>query len=308
MPQAGEDQQPTLRPTLRLLAARHPVAAFLVMAYAFAWASLLPALLSEQGFGLLPVSAPVQPSVLLSSVLGLTLPAFLVTAARDGKAGVRDLLRRCLRWRVGVRWYLLALFGLLVATLLGAGAFLGAAAFGTIVHNWRSLFSTYLPGLLVLFVLGNMWEEIGYTGFLQDTLQERHGPLLAGVMVAPAFALMHLPALFVSGWVLDKGLSLAQFPDALFTVGVLAVLAVFFRTLTGWLYNGAGRSVLVAGLFHSAFNMTVGDRFVPGFIPGASSIPTVAVLALAVLVAVFTMGRLAYEPRSAARFGRVAEI
>src|SRR3712207_3241816 len=36
----------------------------------------------------------------LAMVLGLALPAFLVTAAMSGKAGVRDLLSRSLRWRV----------------------------------------------------------------------------------------------------------------------------------------------------------------------------------------------------------------
>ncbi len=144
-------------------------------------------------------------------------------------------------------------------------------------------------------MLGNLWEEIGWTGFLQDTLQDRHGPLLASVMVAPAFALIHLPALFVSGWVLDERFSLPQFPAALFMVGLMAVLAVFARVIIGWLYNGSGRSVLIVGLFHSAFNMTVGDRFVPKFIPGASSIPTATVMVLAVLLVVFTRGRLAYE-------------
>jgi hypothetical protein len=48
----------------------------------------------------------------------LALPAFLVTAATSGKAGVLDLLGRCLRWRGAVRWYLIALLGLPVATLL----------------------------------------------------------------------------------------------------------------------------------------------------------------------------------------------
>jgi hypothetical protein len=49
----------------------------------------------------------------IASILGIALPALLVTAATSGKAGVRDLLSRCLRWRVGVVWYLAALFGLL---------------------------------------------------------------------------------------------------------------------------------------------------------------------------------------------------
>jgi membrane protease YdiL (CAAX protease family) len=46
--------------------------------------------------------------------------------------------------------------------------------------------------LLLAFVLIQIFEETAWTGFVQDTLQERHGPLLASIMVAPVFALFHL--------------------------------------------------------------------------------------------------------------------
>src|SRR3712207_50200 len=106
---------------LRRLVAHHPVTAFLVMAFAFGWGGMLPLLLSESGpFGVLPIELPYQPFPAILSIFGLALPAFLVTAATDGKEGVRHLLRRIFRWRVGVQWYLLALFGLLVVSLLGA--------------------------------------------------------------------------------------------------------------------------------------------------------------------------------------------
>ena len=52
----------------------------------------------------------------------------VVGAAADGRAGVRDLARRSLRWRVGVRWYLLAVLGLPVVVLAGTIALFGTAA------------------------------------------------------------------------------------------------------------------------------------------------------------------------------------
>lgn len=142
---ATEKQKPANSSSLKGVVARHPVAAFLIMAYGLAWTSLLPALLSEQGFGLLPINVSVQAFVLLSSVVGLVVPAFLVAAATGGKDGVRDLLRRSLRWRVGVHWYLIALFGLLAATLLGATALLGAAPLEALAQKWPSLFTLFLP-------------------------------------------------------------------------------------------------------------------------------------------------------------------
>jgi uncharacterized protein len=159
-----------------------------------------------------------------------------------------------------------------------------------------------LPGIIVPFLHTNLWEETGWTGFLQSTLQDRRGPLLASVMVAPVFALFHLPTLFVSGWTLSEGYSLTQFPTALVQVGVLAVFAIFFRVLIMWLYNRTGRSVFLVGLFHSAFNMVTGQKIMPVLLPGLNSnlLAAAVVAVLAVVFVVLTRGRLAYEPERAA--------
>jgi membrane protease YdiL (CAAX protease family) len=45
-------------------------------------------------------AVPAARSIL--SIFALALPAFLVMAATGGKVGVQDLLRRILRWRIGV--------------------------------------------------------------------------------------------------------------------------------------------------------------------------------------------------------------
>ena len=84
------------------MVARHPATAFLLMAFGFGWTSLIPILLSEDGFGVVPIELPLTLVQTLATLLGLALPAFLVTAATGGKEGVRDLLSRLLRWRVGV--------------------------------------------------------------------------------------------------------------------------------------------------------------------------------------------------------------
>ncbi len=170
--------------SLRRVIRRRPVAAFLVMAYAVGWSILLAA----NYFGL-----SLRLASSLAVIVGLAPPAFLVTAASDGGAAVRDLLRRCLSWRVSIRWFALALLGLLAATLLVASAFLGAAPLEALVEKWSLFFTVFLPEVLVAVALIQLFEEAAWTGFVQDTLQSRHGPLRASIMVAPAFALFHLP-------------------------------------------------------------------------------------------------------------------
>jgi uncharacterized protein len=247
---------------------------------------------------------PFQPFAAIMSIFGLALPAFLVTAATDGKEGTRDLLRRCLRWRVGLHWYLIALLGLLVATLLGAIPFLGVVPLEALAQNWSLLFTVFLPGVLVPFLHTNLWEELGWTGFMQHTIQESHGPLLASVVVAPLFALIHLPGFFAAGFINEEPTPLNQFPAVLLQVGVIAVFAMFLRALIMWLYNASGKSVLIVALLHSAYNMTNGQKITPDLLrlpEGlAALIPAVAVMVFAVLLVVFTRGRLAYESQRAA--------
>ena len=90
-----ETLPPAMFSSLKGLVARHPVAAFLVMAYIFGSSMFF----AGYYFGL-----PQRLTASLAAFLGLALPALLVTAATSGQPGVRDLVGRCLRWRVGLGW------------------------------------------------------------------------------------------------------------------------------------------------------------------------------------------------------------
>ena len=117
---------------------------------------------------------------------------------------------------------------------------------------------------MVPFLHTNLWEETGWTGLLQSTLQDRRGPLLASLIVVPFFALFHLPARFVAGWIVDDHTPLAQVPTvALEYFFLTAVVAVLLRVLIMWVYNGSGGSVIVVGIFHSVFNITIGNEVMP---------------------------------------------
>ncbi len=93
MPTTTENCQPAPHSALRRLVASHPVLAFLIMVCGFGWSTLI----ATFSLGL-----PMLLSTSLGANFGFALPAFLVTAATSGKAGVRSLLDRSLRWRVGI--------------------------------------------------------------------------------------------------------------------------------------------------------------------------------------------------------------
>lgn len=102
-PQAG----PATR--LRDLARRRPVTLFLGLALGGAYAlSVLPILMQ---FGVIPGRAMVarlgidmERAAALLLMAALFPAALLVTALEGGPSEVRLLLRRMLRWRVGLGW------------------------------------------------------------------------------------------------------------------------------------------------------------------------------------------------------------
>jgi hypothetical protein len=103
------------------LVQRHPLACFFVLAYLAAWCLWAPLLILRDT--LPPAVAFIL--VLLGSLVPSTIAIVLVAIIR-GRRGVRSLLGRLVKWRVGLRWYavvlilpLLAPLGLGVSILLG---------------------------------------------------------------------------------------------------------------------------------------------------------------------------------------------
>jgi uncharacterized protein len=272
--------------------AHHPVAAFLVMVYTVNTAVVLIPVLTRRD--ILPLG--LAPYDSLGHIFGVALPAFIVVAAMHGRAGVRELAHRSFRWRVGIQWYLVALLGVPVATVLCASALFGLAPLNALVEKWELLLTVVLPQLVLLILFFNLAEEVGWTGFLQARLQDRHGPLKASVIVTVPFALFHLP-----GWMVEFELGLAQLHIALLLTGVLGISQLFGRVIIMWLYNNTKCSVLLVGILHSSFNVTT-STFGP-FIPREISFLIAAgvVVVAAVLIVIFTRGRLSYKPERASR-------
>jgi membrane protease YdiL (CAAX protease family) len=275
------------RPSVRHLVARHPVATFLCLCYAVTWATAVPWFRARTD--ILPFDLPMWGS--LGTIFGVALAAVLVVAASDGRAGVRDLARRSLRWRVGVRWYLLAVLSLPIVVLAGAIALFGTAALEALADNWRLLFTSVLPVLLLQLALFQLAEEVGWMGFLQARLQNRHGPVKACLLVTVPFALWHLPDLFAQ----------AGLATALIFLPILAAAHLCARVVFLWLYNATGASVLLVAVFHASFDATVNGVGLGQLVPGpnvtALVLATGAVLLAAVGLVVATRGRLAYEKK-----------
>ena len=162
------------------LVKQHPLITFFVLSYALSWwPSILYALdLSPQ-----PVAG-----------FGPFLAALVVLVLTRGKSGIGGLLRRMVRWRVGLRWYAVALL-LPVAITLAAtslNVLLGAQAPSAAdLGGWTDLFPTFAI-LLLVPGLGGAWEEPGWRGFALLRLQTGRWALLASLILGVLIVGWHL--------------------------------------------------------------------------------------------------------------------
>jgi membrane protease YdiL (CAAX protease family) len=224
---------------------RHPLASYYVLACAISWAFQIPLALSAQGL----VDWTPPPGLHFFGALGPILAAAIVTGVTQGSAGLRDLLRRMARWRVGAKWLLFATFSPAVGFLIGA------AVLSALRGDW-SVFSQFgyiaeLPRLswpvawIVWTLTFGFGEETGWRGFMLPRLQRCRDARSATFILSLLWAFWHVPTFFYN-YTLDPFGLLA------FVISLTAGAVV----LT-WLYNSTGGSILVAALWHGALNTAV---------------------------------------------------
>lgn len=281
--------------TVRNLLAGHPFAAFFCLTFAGSWLFFAPMIVGQDGLGLLPYHVPFWLYVVLflaASFSGPTVAALVVTAARDGKAGVKRFLRRYGQWRVGWQWYLLFLVGFPALYLLPASVWLGAAPWQALLQKWSTLFTVYLPAVLIFPALINWGEEAGWRGFAQTHLQPLYGALRTSLLVGLLHGLWHLPV-----FVLVTGpAALGPFDLNEFLLNTLLIMAL--TILWTWIFNGAQQSILIAALMHAAFNGTQAwiGALLPPLPEEVNQAITVVIVVAALLTIVLTKGRLGYRP------------
>jgi membrane protease YdiL (CAAX protease family) len=248
--------------SVRMRGFRTPIVGFLALAYLWSWGwwsvILLGLALGDAGS-----SAPhwrgVPYWMIGLAVIGgwgPTLAALVVTAAIEGKEGVRALLRRCLVWRLAVRWHLVA--WLLPPLMMAAGLLiflaLGHRAGAFVPGRW----SAALLMLAIGLPLGPMAEELGWRGFLLPRLQQSFNALQSSLLIGVLWCFWHAPLFWAPMGTTVSG--------ALVTTGAVAKYLAYVTALSvifTWLLNGTGGSLLLVIVFHLTVNADLVTQFFP---------------------------------------------
>lgn len=290
---ASAPAQPARRPSVL---ARHPLVSYFLIAFVFSWLVFLPGPLTY--YGVLGLSPQLVGYLAIAGLLGPALAGFVMSAATEGAAGVGDLLRRMVLWRVGIGWYLFAILGI-PAVMVLATIVLRPGALASFDFSAQPFALSYLIAFVSMALIGGpLFEEPGWTGFAQPRLQRLHGPLLGGIILGGLWALWHLPGYLIPSQ------KLTDIPPrgSVLDFVVFALALVGLRLVIVWVVNNARGSVLMAILTHASWNTFYSAALI-GLFPVRSVLGsylnlTIAACALALVLIAVTRGRLGYRPEA----------
>lgn len=273
---------------------RHPVLTYFALTFTISWGGILIVI----GPGGIPgTTAQIEklfPIALMTLLVGPSVAGILLTGLIYGREGFREFLSRLLKWRVSVRWYVVALLAtpfLVTVTLLVLS--LSSPAFLPSVFTTDDKASLLLSGIAV-GLMGGLLEELGWTGFAVPKLRLRYGVLTTGLIVGFLWGAWHF---LVTFWASGDSSGALSLPLLLPPLLFYAVLLPVYRVLMVWVYDRT-ESLLVAILMHAS--LTASTVFI--LQPQATALVTYYLVLAAVLwifvavVAVAKGGKLSRHP------------
>lgn len=260
---------------------KHAVPVFFVLAFALTWAIQIPLVLDARG--MLPFHIPGIFQFLQGPMPGIA--ALIVAGLASGRAGILDLLRRVVRWRVGIHWYVIAVLG---SGVVYTSAVLASGLLGGEAPVIPALSLSLLAGFLIqmtIYLIFN-WEDIAWRGFAATRMQATSSALVTALILGVVEGAFHIPLFFAP--------TSSQASSPFLSFMLLSVAGV---VIINWIFNSTRGSVLLAMIFHAAANTWTDVVSIP---PGTGLGWTVWALVFTViavaLVAVYGAKYLARNP------------
>jgi CAAX protease family protein len=217
---------------------------YFILAFVFTWSISLFIILSTLG------NKKPAPLWLHSfTAYGPFAAALIVEGIYRGKGGIKHLLKRIVRWKIGYWWFVISAWSLIFVLIfseiisflitgknfnfIGLGK-LDNLPYTGIVGAW--LFSVVNSGI---------GEETGWRGFALPRLQKSESAFKSTIILSIIWALWHLPYFFYMPSYMEWGV--LSFPGVVLAL----ILGGFIFT---WLYNSTKGSILAVAMWHGSFD------------------------------------------------------
>ena len=225
---------------------RQPVLTYLALVFGIPWGAFF-ILVGPSGIpGTGDDIGRLMPLLYTVTMVSVFMSGILLTGLVDGRAGLRDLVSRLLRWRVGVHWYAVAV---LTAPILATAALVALSMaspdFLPLIYTTDDKTFVLQFGIVTGLMAGVI-EEFGWTGFAIPTLRRHYGLVATGLIVGLAQGAQN--ALLVN-W--TSAGAAGSLPSVLYLPAVLFTWIPAYRVLMVSVYDRTN-SLLVAILMHTS--------------------------------------------------------
>ena len=224
---------------------KYPLTIFFLLVFGLTWPFMIVDALGSHE--ILPFRLPDLLLLVMSYMP--TLAAVIVTGWTEGKAGIRALFRKLLIGRVGLHWYIFAIFGFaaICAGAIGLANVVSELPIPFLPDNLPQPLSTLEAALFITFIFTISTlvngEELAWRGFALPGLQAKYNALTSSLILGVIWGLFHLPLFFT----LTSSQAGTSFVGFLISTISLAIIFT-------WMYNHTRGSVLLAYLLHGSAN------------------------------------------------------
>lgn len=231
---------------------QYPLVAYFCLAYAISWLLWLPLVAAAEGW-----IGPVSRYWHLVGSLGPALAALVFAGLMEGRAGVQQIYRGMVKWRVSRLWWAIAIGG--PPAIFGI-AILIARWLGSPWPDWGKVTQVaeypqlgWLALLVAEIIFYGYGEEVGWRGYVLPRLQSRYSALWASFLISIGWSLWHLPLFLVN--------------ESYRQMGIGGAIGWYFSMLTGailmtWLYNSTAGSILLLAIFHGVLDLVMANQAV----------------------------------------------
>ena len=186
---------------------------------------------------ILPIKLPISALMAICPML-----AAIVLVYKERKTqGLKELLQRAFDFKriKDKKWYLLIV---LLMPCIAALSYSYMKMTGEVPSEPKISLLTGFIFFLVYFI-GAIGEELGWSGYVIEPLQNRYGALKASILLGLLWAIWHIIPWSQTHqtpvWIIWQSLG-----------------TVFLRVIMVWIFNNTGKSVFAMVLFHTMINLS----------------------------------------------------
>ncbi len=215
---------------------------------------------------ILPIKLPISALMTFCPLLA----AVILIYSERKIPGVKELLKLPFDFKKikNKKWYIPIVFLMPAIATLSYGY---VKVTGTILPESKMTLLSVIIFFFVYFI-GAIGEEVGWSGYVIEPLQNRYGALKASIILGVIWAIWHIipwsQAHQTTSWIVWQSIG-----------------TVFLRIVMVWLFNNTGKSVFVMVLFHTMINIS--PYLIPNYGSHYDPFVFTVLLLMTVLIIVF---------------------